>query len=582
MPPAAELHIDKRTHMKMLRKILVALCVLTFLIPRQGAVSAENWTVRWQVLDLSVMPQFSTEPILPRWPVGNLALPVCTTLIISDCIEGVTYSKPSGEIIEGKFVSYVPIKYKLAEPLPNSNMMVETYKYAEFTSSKFSVASATFDSGQSGLWSFSNLSHSNGNKFQVSVNSNFSINQKGVGLDFSNLKTAITPVNTYIEDINLAQANSFFSYGDSKAGNFNNDENWICYLDRESLKKYCQEKGEFTEFGKFNLKIRLRGVPAVTVDYPWLMARGTSVGIESKSLSENITLLEFSAAPVVITDAEINYPATLENYSLGRKIKNLANQDLGYPERYDESDLSGFSDQTGFATGSNRSAYRLWTYSAGASDDGYYLWKNAEGRLPEPKATSNRTIWNFNPINKYFSPDSEIRKCSKRNIPNGVISSNATVVRPTPPSWNATEKTIEFEIASPHLELDGSVKQGYYAISVEESVARCLWGPDINVAKATIIVYPTDGSLATTIETNLTKSNNGYFQFYATGFHYSANKVTINLQKGEEKLPAVEKLPEVEKPVVTVKKITIKCYKGKLTKKVTAVNPKCPAGYKKK
>jgi hypothetical protein len=37
----------------------------------------------------------------------------------------------------------------------------------------------------------------------------------------------------------------------------------------------------------------------------------------------------------------------------------------------------------------------------------------------------------------------------------------------------------------------------------------------------------------------------------------------------------------VKPPVAKVKK-TITCIKGKLTKKVTAVNPKCPAGYKKK
>jgi hypothetical protein len=30
------------------------------------------------------------------------------------------------------------------------------------------------------------------------------------------------------------------------------------------------------------------------------------------------------------------------------------------------------------------------------------------------------------------------------------------------------------------------------------------------------------------------------------------------------------------------KKSTITCVKGKITKKLTAVNPKCPAGYKKK
>jgi hypothetical protein len=35
-------------------------------------------------------------------------------------------------------------------------------------------------------------------------------------------------------------------------------------------------------------------------------------------------------------------------------------------------------------------------------------------------------------------------------------------------------------------------------------------------------------------------------------------------------------------PTPVAKKTTITCVKGKLTKKVTAVNPKCPTGYKKK
>ena len=39
---------------------------------------------------------------------------------------------------------------------------------------------------------------------------------------------------------------------------------------------------------------------------------------------------------------------------------------------------------------------------------------------------------------------------------------------------------------------------------------------------------------------------------------------------------------EAEAKATATKKITITCVKGKLTKKVTAVKPKCPAGYKKK
>jgi hypothetical protein len=39
---------------------------------------------------------------------------------------------------------------------------------------------------------------------------------------------------------------------------------------------------------------------------------------------------------------------------------------------------------------------------------------------------------------------------------------------------------------------------------------------------------------------------------------------------------------EVDKNKPLAKTTTISCIKGKLTKKVTGINPKCPAGYKKK
>ena len=39
---------------------------------------------------------------------------------------------------------------------------------------------------------------------------------------------------------------------------------------------------------------------------------------------------------------------------------------------------------------------------------------------------------------------------------------------------------------------------------------------------------------------------------------------------------------EADKKASLLKKTTITCIKGKLTKKITAVKPKCPAGYKKK
>jgi hypothetical protein len=57
----------------------------------------------------------------------------------------------------------------------------------------------------------------------------------------------------------------------------------------------------------------------------------------------------------------------------------------------------------------------------------------------------------------------------------------------------------------------------------------------------------------------------------------AAEKAAAELKAKQEAEAAAKAKAEAAK-----KKVTITCVKGKLTKKVTAVNPKCPAGYKKK
>ena len=66
----------------------------------------------------------------------------------------------------------------------------------------------------------------------------------------------------------------------------------------------------------------------------------------------------------------------------------------------------------------------------------------------------------------------------------------------------------------------------------------------------------------------------------------AATNNSLELQlKQEAEAQADPQLPPVESKTAMVpagRKLTISCVKGKATKKVTAVNPKCPAGYKKK
>ena len=76
---------------------------------------------------------------------------------------------------------------------------------------------------------------------------------------------------------------------------------------------------------------------------------------------------------------------------------------------------------------------------------------------------------------------------------------------------------------------------------------------------------------------------NGWLYLSANGFTYSAPTVRVKLTQEAEK-PVVAPTPiatPAAKPAVA-KKTTITCVKGKTSKKVTAVKPVCPIGFKKK
>jgi hypothetical protein len=93
------------------------------------------------------------------------------------------------------------------------------------------------------------------------------------------------------------------------------------------------------------------------------------------------------------------------------------------------------------------------------------------------------------------------------------------------------------------------------------------------------------------VETVITAFKNGIFQVQATNFTFSSPTIKTKILQQTSSIettsatPIVKPMPKaspVEKTTVISKKLTITCIKGKMTKKVTAVKPKCPSGYKKK
>jgi len=70
----------------------------------------------------------------------------------------------------------------------------------------------------------------------------------------------------------------------------------------------------------------------------------------------------------------------------------------------------------------------------------------------------------------------------------------------------------------------------------------------------------------------------------ANGFTFSSPvlKVKLTQEKPVEEQKPLDQIVQAPAASKVQSKKTIYCVKGKTTKKVTAVNPKCPTGYKKK
>ncbi len=156
------------------------------------------------------------------------------------------------------------------------------------------------------------------------------------------------------------------------------------------------------------------------------------------------------------------------------------------------------------------------------------------------------------------------------------------------PKWNSADEAIELQVASMNSRADGSRNQGTFEVAVPVKIAQCLWGVDLSRSATAIISasYPELG--ISEIITTSSRVENGMYFLSANGFHYSAPTIKVKVTQAANAEPITPSIaspsptPSAIPVVRKVKKTTITCIKGKLTKKVTSVSPKCPAGYKKK
>ncbi|CAN2173373.1 hypothetical protein MCEMRE182_00103 [Candidatus Nanopelagicaceae bacterium] len=162
--------------------------------------------------------------------------------------------------------------------------------------------------------------------------------------------------------------------------------------------------------------------------------------------------------------------------------------------------------------------------------------------------------------------------------------------------WDAASESLIFNIFGPHLDAFGRLNRGYFHTRFQQAWLDCRFpGNTLSTAtKITVQVLDEDG--VPQVSTSSTSIQNGIIDITATGFHFSSPKV-VTKKSADSQLSSsylttkypddwndtlLSKVVQLEKKQDAAKPSTILCIKGSLTKRITALKPVCPKGYKKK
>ena len=155
------------------------------------------------------------------------------------------------------------------------------------------------------------------------------------------------------------------------------------------------------------------------------------------------------------------------------------------------------------------------------------------------------------------------------------ISSNAWSM--DTPKWNTLNSSLEVKLTSPSYTHLGTKTVGYLELEIPQDLAKCLWDIKSNaISKLDVEVFydqNNEKQVVTLIQSTTEKS----IKLVANNFHYSSPTFAFKLPQSVEKNGA----PGSSISSVSKLKKSITCIKGKVSKKVTGTNPKCPSGYKK-
>ena len=309
----------------------------------------------------------------------------------------------------------------------------------------------------------------------------------------------------------------------------------------------CWVSGSFLTDTRFTLNLKMATAPV-----GWFTSRITSPDIKINPAADSRIQVSFAGNSQAIPSINRNFQYTVQSEQdewnqVARALPVLP---------WDKLTTEGKKYSAG------------WPYSSDSID----AFQTLVSKVPSfNNADALKNIWRIESIS---SDNASSNQCLKSGF-TGVVSSNSLTYENAIPTWDAANSSLVYKIASPHTAL-GKEFVGKYDLLISEEVGKCLWNVQELSPSAEISVTNADGERK--VFTAGSSISGEYYRFAAAGFTFSTNRISVKLITKSVSTP-VAKASASPKTISTV---TITCIKGKTQKKVTAVKPKCPTGYKKK
>jgi hypothetical protein len=510
----------------------------------------------------------------------QISLPVCDNGSETDCISILKYIDDSGKVVTGKFDSYLPITWDGFFAGCEAEGCARTTPPWKFSKGKVATkadAQRLIPVGSKpSLWTFPGLRHSGGDKYLASFVIQGGMSNQSVPLASGSVATwaggainiEITPV-TVENNADWAMIDPWARSNVIPREGFWKEANLWCFSGERAEDLYCIRRVEENVSRTFELNATLKYLAEAFSSHGFMVSRTLGARTSSKR-SSGLLEVSFAGSTSPVSSAIGYLPRNEFGFREMIKAKNSSYRESGVANKQlDENKTSGCDPKSK----EECEDLQNWiTNASGQSEDGSApgaigSWSSFE-KVVDFKSIRTNSVWFFRSAGILSTDFSWLLSCKKEIGVSGVISSNATIMKPTPPAWNPVERSLDFKIGSPHLDETEKVSTGFYNLAISEAVAKCLWGNDVTAAKATISVINDAGEVKAS--TSSMKVADGYLNFQVAGFSYSVNKISI----------AFDKVASV--PTKSPSRLkTVVCKKGKVTKTVINQSSKCPTGFKK-